>query len=179
MTDATASQTAGPYWHLIDFPAWADLLRADGPNAGMQGERIILTGRITDGDGAVVSDAMVEIWQADPEGRYDAGFHGFGRCATDADGVYRFVTVKPGAVPGPGNSTQAPHIVIAIFARGLMAGVTTRAYFAGDARLADDPILALVPQDRRGTLVARQDEPGLWRLDIRLQGEAETVFLAA
>lgn len=179
MTDATASQTAGPYWHLIDFPAWADLLRADGPNAGMQGERIILTGRITDGDGAVVSDAMVEIWQADPEGRYDAGFHGFGRCATDADGVYRFVTVKPGAVPGPGNSTQAPHIVIAIFARGLMAGVTTRAYFAGDARLADDPILALVPPDRRGTLVARQDEPGLWRLDIRLQGDGETVFLAA
>ena len=179
MTNATASQTAGPYWHMIDFPAWADLLRADGPNAGAQGERIILTGRITDGDGAVVPDAMVEIWQAGPDGRYDSGFHGFGRCATDADGVYRFVTVKPGAVPGPGNSTQAPHIVIAIFARGLMAGVTTRAYFAGDAQLADDPILALVPQDRRGTLVAHRDEAGSWRLDIRLQGEAETVFLAA
>jgi protocatechuate 3,4-dioxygenase alpha subunit len=178
MTDATASQTAGPYWHMIDYPEWADLLRAGGPNAGAAGERIILTGRITDGDGAVVPDAMVEIWQADPGGRYDAGFHGFGRCATDADGVYRFVTVMPGAVPGPGNSTQAAHIVIAIFARGLMSGVTTRAYFAGDARLERDPILALVPEERRGTLVARQDEPGLWRLDIRLQGDGETVFLS-
>lgn len=179
MTDATASQTAGPYWHMIDFPEWADLLRADGPNAGAAGERIILTGRITDGDGAVVRDAMVEIWQADPDGRYDSDFHGFGRCATDGEGAYRFVTVKPGAVPGPGNSTQAPHIVIAIFARGLMAGVTTRAYFAGDTRLADDPVLALVPATRRGTMVARAEGGGVWRLDIRLQGADETVFLAA
>ncbi len=179
MTDATASQTAGPFWHMIDFPEWADLLRADGPNAGAAGERIILTGRITDGDGAVVPDAMVEIWQADADGRYDSGFHGFGRCATDGDGVYRFVTLKPGAVPGPGNGTQAPHIVIAIFARGLMAGVMTRAYFSGDARLGDDPVLALVPQARRATLLARQQKSGLWRLDIRLQGEGETVFLAA
>ena len=87
MTDATASQTAGPYWHMIDFPEWADLLRADGPNANASGERITLTGRITDGDSAPCSDAMVEIWQADPEGRYDGEFHGFGRCATDANGV--------------------------------------------------------------------------------------------
>lgn len=178
MTNATASQTAGPYWHMIDFPEWADLLRAGGPNATAVGERIILTGRITDGTGAAVPDALVEIWQADAEGRYDSAFHGFGRCASDGDGMYRFVTLKPGAVPGPGNSTQAPHIVIAIFARGLMAGVTTRAYFAGDARLAEDPILALVPQARRGTLLARQ-EGGAWRLDIRLQGEGETVFLDA
>jgi protocatechuate 3,4-dioxygenase alpha subunit len=179
MANATASQTAGPFWHMIDFPEWADLLRADGPNAGAAGDRIILTGRITDGDGAVVPDAMVEIWQAGADGRYDSGFHGFGRCATDADGVYRFVTLKPGAVAGPGNSTQAPHITIAIFARGLMAGVTTRAYFAGDALLADDPVLALVQQARRSTLIAReQDEAGIWRLDIRLQGEGETVFLA-
>lgn len=179
MTHATASQTAGPYWHMIDFPEWADLLRADGPNAGAAGERIILTGRITDGSGAVVPDAMVEIWQADPEGRYDSGFHGFGRCASDAEGFYRFTTVKPGAVPGPGNSTQAPHIVITIFARGLMAGVTTRAYFAGDAGLAEDPVVALAPPDRRGTMIARDLGGGLWRLDIRLQGEGETVFLEA
>jgi protocatechuate 3,4-dioxygenase alpha subunit len=177
MTDATASQTAGPFWHMIDFPDWADLLRADGPNGGVQGERITLTGRITDGDGAVVPDAMVEIWQADAEGRYDGPFHGFGRCATDADGAYRFVTVRPGAVPGPGNATQAPHIVLAIFARGLMAGVMTRAYFAGDALLDDDPVLALVPAARRGTMVAQAEGGGVWRLDIRLQGEGETVFL--
>ncbi|MEO3471658.1 protocatechuate 3,4-dioxygenase subunit alpha [Roseomonas sp. CAU 1739] len=179
MTHATASQTAGPYWHMIDFPEWADLLRADGPNATAAGDRIILTGRITDGTGAVVPDALVEIWQADADGRYDSAFHGFGRCASDAEGVYRFVTLKPGAVPGPGNSTQAPHIVIAIFARGLMAGVTTRAYFAGDGRLTEDPILALVPQARRGTLIAQAAGGGAWRLDIRLQGEGETVFLEA
>lgn len=179
MTPATASQTAGPYWHMIDFPEWADLLRADGPNAGAAGQRIVLAGRITDGAGAAVADALVEIWQADADGRYDSGFHGFGRCATDADGAFRFVTVKPGAVPGPGNSTQAPHIVIAIFARGLMAGVTTRAYFAGDPLLAEDPVLSLVPQARRGTLVAREEGAGQWRLDIRLQGDGETVFLEA
>jgi protocatechuate 3,4-dioxygenase alpha subunit len=176
MTDATASQTAGPYWHMIDFPDWADLLRADGPNAGAAGERIVLTGRITDGGGAAVADAMVEIWQADADGRLDADFHGFGRCATDADGVYRFMTVKPGAVPGPGNSTQAPHVVIAIFARGLMAGLMTRAYFDGDGLLPEDPILACVPPARRGTLVAHAEGDGVWRLDIRLQGEGETVF---
>lgn len=177
MTPATASQTAGPYWHLIDFPAWADLLRADGPNAGIAGERITLRGTVTDGAGEAVADAMVELWQADPEGRYDGAFHGFGRCATDAQGGFRFVTVRPGPVPGPGNSTQAPHITLTIFARGLMRGLTTRAYFAGDAQLAEDPILALVPDARRDTLIARPDGEGSWRLDIRLQGEDETVFL--
>lgn len=176
MSRATASQTAGPYWHLIDFPAWADLLRPDGPNAGAAGERIVLTGMITDGRGAVVPDAMVEIWQAGPHGRYDGAFHGFGRCATDVEGRYRFITVKPGAVAGPGNSTQAPHVTITIFARGLMRGVSTRAYFAGDALLADDPILALVPDARRATLIAQPADAGTWRLDIRLQGEGETVF---
>ncbi len=177
MTHATASQTAGPYWHMIDFPQWADLLRAEGPNAAAKGERILLTGRITDGAGEAVPDAMVEIWQADPEGRYDSGFHGFGRCATDAEGRFRFVTLKPGAVPGPGNSTQAAHVVVTIFARGLMRGLVTRAYFAGDPRLDDDPVLALVPRARRGTLLARPAGDGEWRLDIRLQGEGETVFL--
>lgn len=177
MTSATASQTAGPYWHMIDFPEWADLLRAGGPNAYAAGERIVLTGRIADGTGAVVPDAMVEIWQADPEGRYDSRFHGFGRCATDAQGRYRFVTLRPGPVPGPGNGTQAAHVVITIFARGLMRGLVTRAYFAGDEALAQDPILALVPQARRGTMIARPVEGGEWRLDIRLQGEGETVFL--
>lgn len=178
MTAATASQTAGPYWHLIDFPEWADLLRANGPNAGFTGgERIILTGRITDGDGAPCSDAMVEIWQADPEGSYEGAFHGFGRCATDAEGRFRFVTVKPGPVRGRGNATQAPHVTLTLFARGLLTHLTTRLYFAGEALNATDPVLAAVPEARRGTLVAQPVGGGEWRLDIRLQGENETVFL--
>lgn len=177
MPIATASQTAGPFWHLIDVPAWADLLRADGPNAGAGGERITLAGRITDGDGAAVGDAMVEIWQADAEGRYDGAFQGFGRCATDAEGRFRFTTIKPGPVAGRGNALQAPHVALSIFARGLLAHVTTRLYFAGEALNATDPLLALVPEARRGTLIAREAEPGLWTLDIRLQGADETVFL--
>ncbi|WP_439595049.1 protocatechuate 3,4-dioxygenase subunit alpha [Falsiroseomonas sp.] len=174
---ATASQTAGPYWHMIDFPEWADLLRPGGPNDGVAGERITLTGRITDGDGAPCIDALVEIWQAGPDGTYDGGFHGFGRCATDADGTFRFATLKPGPVPGLGNATQAPHILVTIFARGLMKHVTTRAYFAGEALNAADPVLNLVEEGRRGTLIAQPAGAAAWRLDIRLQGEGETVFL--
>lgn len=165
---STAHQTAGPYWHLIDFPEWAELAR-DGA--------ITLTGRITDGTGAPVTDAMVEIWQAGPDGRYDGTFHGFGRCATDAEGGYRFRTLRPGPVPGRGNTLQAPHVQVAIFARGLMSHLTTRLYFAGEALNDSDPLLALVPQSRRATLVAREEAAGQWRLDIRLQGENETVFL--
>ncbi len=174
---ATAHQTAGPYWHMIDFPAWADLLRADGPNAGTQGERIVIEGTITDGDGALVTDAMVEIWHADPAGRYDADFQGFGRCATDAEGRFRFTTLKPGPVPGRGNTLQAPHVQIAIFARGLLSHVTTRLYFHGEGLNETDPLLALVPAERRPTLIAEPSAPGTWQLDIRLRGGAETVFL--
>lgn len=178
MTPATAHQTAGPYWHMIDFPEWADLLRADGPNAGVEGERITLTGRITDGDGAPVVDGLVEIWQAGPDGAYESGFHGFGRCATDAEGRYRFTTIKPGPVPGLGNATQAPHITVTLFARGLMKHVVTRAYFEGEALNATDPVLAMVEDPaRRATLVAKPQGDGVWTLDIVLQGEGETVFL--
>lgn len=178
MTPATAHQTAGPYWHMIDFPEWADLLRADGPNAGVEGDRITLTGRITDGDGAPVVDGLVEIWQAGPDGAYEAGFHGFGRCATDAEGRYRFTTIKPGPVPGLGNATQAPHITVTVFARGLMKHVVTRAYFEGEALNATDPILTMVDDPaRRATLVAKPQGAGVWNLDIVLQGEGETVFL--
>jgi protocatechuate 3,4-dioxygenase alpha subunit len=178
MTAATASQTAGPYWHLIDFPEWADLLRAGSGNENVPGERIRLTGRITDGDGAVVSDALVEIWQAGPDGRFDEAFHGFGRSATDGDGVFRFTTLKPGPVPGRGNATQAPHVEIAIFARGLMQHLVTRAYFEGEALNATDPVLGMIEDPaRRATLVAKPHGDGVWRLDIRLQGEGETVFL--
>lgn len=173
----TPSQTAGPYWHLIDFPEWADLTRAGSPNAGVAGERITLTGTVTDGDGAPCADAMIELWQAGPDGAYEAGFHGFGRCATDEAGRFRFATLKPGPVPGPGNSLQAPHITLAIFARGLMHHLTTRVYFAAEPLNEADPVLALVPEARRGTLLARAAAPGHWNLDIRLQGADETVFL--
>lgn len=172
MTTTSPSQTAGPYWHLIDHPEWADLLRNQPGHPA-----ITLTGRVTDGDGAPCGDAMVELWQAGPDGEYENGFHGFGRCATDPDGVFRFTTTRPGPVRGPGNTTQAPHITLSIFARGMMNHVTTRAYFAGEPRNETDPILGLVPADRRGTMLARETAPGTWNLDIRLQGDGETVFL--
>ncbi len=124
---------------------------------------------MTDGHGRTVAGRC--------RSRYDSGFHGFGRCATDAQGRFCFATLKPGPVAGPGNGIQAPHVALTIFARGLMRGLVTRAYFAGDARLAEDPILALVPRQRRATLIAQPDGQGAWRLDIRLQGEGETVFL--
>jgi protocatechuate 3,4-dioxygenase alpha subunit len=169
---ATAQQTAGPYWHMIDFPEWADATRF-----GAEGPRITLTGVIRDGAAAPVTDAMVEIWHADPAGRYDAEFQGFGRCRTDAEGRFRFTTLKPGPVPGRGNAMQAPHVLLAIFARGLMRHLLTRLYFAGEALNETDPLLALVPEARRPTLIARESEPGVWTLDIRLQGEGETVLL--
>lgn len=172
MTTTSPAQTAGPYWHLIDHPQWADLLR-DQPGH----PPITLTGRITDGAGVPCGDAMVELWQAGPDGAYESGFHGFGRCATDAHGVFRFITTRPGPVPGPGNSLQAPHITLAVFARGLMHHVTTRAYFDAEPLNDADPILALVPEGRRRTMLARETSPDVWTLDIRLQGENETVFL--
>ena len=181
MTAATASQTAGPYWHLIDHPDWADLLRPGGPNAEAAGERITLAGRVTDGEGAPCADMLVELWQADPEGCYEGAFHGFGRCGTDREGRFRFTTLKPGPVPVGtgvrGNAAQAPHVVLSLFARGLLKPLVTRLYFAGEALNAEDPLLASLPPARRGTLLAQPAGPGEWRLDIRLQGEGETVFL--
>lgn len=174
---STAHQTVGPYWHLLEYEGWNDLLREGGPNAGVTGKPITLTGRITDGAGAPVTDALVEIWQADPEGRYDGPFHGFGRTCTDEAGRFRFRTVKPGPVPGRGNATQAPHVQLQLFARGLLRHLTTRAYFAGEVLNDRDPLLALVPQERRLTLIAQPAAPGEWVLDIRLRGDGETVFL--
>ncbi len=171
MSTATASQTIGPYWHLIEDETWADLTRF-----GATGERIMLTGTIRDGDGAPCPGTCVEIWQADPAA--SDSFPGFGRANTDAAGTFRFVTLRPGPVPGLGNTLQAPHIAIRIFARGLMAGVVTRAYFEGDALNDSDPLLTSIDDPAlRGTLVAGQDAPGVWRLDIRLQGDGETLFL--
>ncbi|MCW8084431.1 protocatechuate 3,4-dioxygenase subunit alpha [Sabulicella glaciei] len=174
---STAHQTVGPYWHLLEYEGWNDLLREDGPNTGMAAEAITLAGRVTDGAGAPVTDAQIEIWQAGPDGRYDGSFHGFGRARTDEAGRFRFRTVKPSPVPGRGNATQAPHIQLQVFARGLLRHLTTRAYFAGEALNGTDPLLAVVPEERRGTLIAQPGAPGEWVLDIRLRGDGETVFL--
>lgn len=171
MPAATANQTIGPYWHLIEDPTWADLTRF-----GAQGERIVLTGTVRDGAAAPVSDAAIEIWQSSPAASDD--FPAFGRCRTDATGAFRFVTLKPGAVSGPGNAQQAPHIAITILARGLLHGLTTRLYFEGEALNETDPILSLIEDEaRRRTLIARRVSPDTWNLDIHLQGDAETVFM--
>ena len=173
MTPASASQTAGPYWHLIDHPEWADLTR----HGDAAGERIVLTGRILDGEGAPVTDAMVEIWQADAEGSFEGAFHGFGRCATDATGTWRFTTIRPGPVRGPGNAVQAPHVVLTIFARGLLRQLVTRLYFGGEPMNVADPVLDAAGSAGRETMIAEPEGGDVWRLDIRLQGPGETVFL--
>jgi protocatechuate 3,4-dioxygenase alpha subunit len=171
MTSATASQTIGPYWHLLEDPSWADLTRFGAP-----GEKITLTGAVLDGDGKPCGDACVEMWQSDPAA--SDRFPGFGRSNTDSQGVYRFTTVKPGAVPGRGNTQQAPHIALCILSRGLMRGLVTRAYFQGEALNETDPLLMSIEEPaRRATLIATPAGAATWRMDIRLQGDSETVFL--
>jgi protocatechuate 3,4-dioxygenase, alpha subunit len=185
----TPSQTVGPFFHLaLDRPDWADLT-ADNP----RGERIVVAGRVTDGDGAPVADACLELWQANATGRYahpddartdhplDPNFRGFGRVSTDADGGFRFTTIRPGPVPGRGNALQAPHINVAIFARGLLKQLFTRIYFVDEAANSGDPVLQSIddPVVRQTLIAARYDGPGsstAYRFDIVLQGERETAF---
>jgi protocatechuate 3,4-dioxygenase alpha subunit len=171
----TGSQTIGPFWHLIEHPEWADLTRF-----GAAGTRITLIGRVTDGDGNPVTDAAVELWQADP--RADERFPGFGRCRTDGNGNFSFTTLKPGPVPGRGNAQQAPHLAITLHARGLLKHLVTRAYFADDPLNETDPLLSSIDDPkRRATLIAQPDGERQWRFNIRLQrgagAEAETIFL--
>ncbi len=190
----TPSQTVGPFFAYALTPtgryAIADLAGADLVTDDAAGARIRIIGRLLDGDGLPVSDAMIEIWQADGAGRYpghdpalsNARFKGFGRCETGREGAFAFRTVKPAGVPGPDGARQAPHVNVGVFARGLLRRVSTRLYFEDEPANAEDPILALVPAERRATLVARREtdsgEP-VYRLDIRLQGEHETVFFEA
>jgi protocatechuate 3,4-dioxygenase alpha subunit len=148
-----------------------------GPDTiGAEGEKIRLIGTITDGDGAPVSDACVEIWQPDPPATDD--FIGWGRCGSDAERNFHFLTLRPGPVPGAGNRQQAPHFAITLFARGLLKGLVTRAYFEDEPLNESDPLLSSIDDPRRrATLIAKRVDPTTWRLDIRLQGEGETVFL--
>lgn len=185
----TPSQTVGPFFHLgLDRPEWSDLTRGNP-----KGERIVVAGRVLDGDRAPVPDALIELWQANAAGRYnhpddpqtdkplDPGFRGYGRSATDADGNFRFVTIRPGPVPGRGNTLQAPHLNLAIFGRGLLKQLFTRVYFADAAENAADPLLLAIddPAQRRTLLATRQEDgpPPTYRFDIVLQGAGETVFL--
>lgn len=172
MSVATAFQTIGPYWHLLEHAEQADLTRF-----GAAGEKLTLVGRIIDGAGAAVADAAVELFQASPAS--SESFPGWGRGRTDASGEYRFTTIKPGPLPGRGNSIQAPHFALNIFARGILTRLYTRAYFAGEPLNATDPLLALVEDPaRRATLIATPDGIAVWRKDIVLQGAGETVFIA-
>jgi protocatechuate 3,4-dioxygenase, alpha subunit len=190
MSGITPSQTVGPYFAIALTPGgydWSPTVGNDLVTPDASGERIRIEGRVLDGDGNPVNDAMIEVWQADSAGRYahpadkranpNAAFKGFGRTGTDERGAYSFETIRPGAVAGS-NGPQAPHIVVAVFARGMLRQCYTRLYFS-DAKNDGDPVLGLVPQERRSTLVAQRRDGGghpVYRFDIRLQGEGETVF---
>lgn len=191
------SQTAGPYVHIGCLPNYSgiDGVYAEDPGSRMvdantQGERITIRGKICDGDGASLTDAVIEAWQADAAGLYaspedgrneaDATFGGWGRQACDPEnGEYRFDTIKPGQVPYPDGRSQAPHITLWIVARGINVGLHTRLYFAdeADANAADPVLEQIEPAARRETLLARADGEGGYRFDIYLQGPRETVFL--
>ena len=192
MSNITPSQTVGPYFKYGLTPgndyAWNDAFGNDLVTADVSGERIRIVGQVFDGDGKVIPDSMLEIWQADAQGRFanpqdtrampNAAFRGFGRCGTDAKGGFEFRTIKPGPVPGPGGKPQAPHILMAVFARGMTQQTITRIYLGGEAANAADPILALVPADRRATLIAAREQGDVltYRFDVHLQGDRETVF---
>lgn len=170
------------------FPAEHYVLNDPAPNAPPQGDLIEIVGLVLDGKGDPVPDAMVEIWQANSAGRYssaaddraelplDPNYIGFGRSSTSENGEYRFRTIRPGRVPAPGNSLQAPHIAFSVFGRGLLKRLVTRLYFEDGEGNGSDPVLSLVPESCRSSLISTRDGQGRWRFDIILQGERETVF---
>jgi protocatechuate 3,4-dioxygenase alpha subunit len=183
----TPSQTVGPFF-AIGLP-WPD-----GPFVVPEGTpgAITITGRVTDGAGDPVPDALVETWQAGPDGGFGhpddlrrpaagagtVGCRGFGRCPTDDDGRYRIITVRPAALPAGDGAAEAPHIDVSVFARGLLDRVVTRIYFPDepDANAADPVLCTITERLRRNTLIAAAAGPGAYRFDIRLQGDGETVF---
>ena len=194
MAELTPFQPVGPYFHVMldGLGRVAVLAGADA-----RGERITVEGVLRDGAGAPMPDGMIEIWQADCEGRYahpedprgasaDPQFWGYGRMDTDDAGRFRFDTIKPGPVPAPDGTLsagtperrslmQAPHILVSVYAPGILKRWVTRMYFEDEAANSTDPVLQLVPADRRHTLIAKRDG-STYRFDIALQGQDETVF---
>ena len=185
MTEAVRETERGGHFGPVDGAGWTMQAAEAEP---VVGERVRVEGQVLDGNGEAIVDALVEIWGADGEGRYagrdpalaNAAFKGFGRCALDQTGHFAFDTVKPGPVAGPDGARQAPHLSVSVFARGILRRLHTRLYFDDEGTAnAADPVLALVPEARRATLIAaRQDRPtgSVYRFEIVLQGENETVF---
>ena len=199
----TPAQTLGPFFRqgllrtrsVFQVPGLCederDVFDNELAAPGAFGEPIIIEGSVYDGLLVPIGDALLEAWQANGHGRYhhpldpsgkeiDPRFRGFGRAATDVRGAYSFVSVKPGPVLGPSGTLQAPHVSLVLGARGMTRHAFTRVYFEGDVPLADDPVLASVPEPRRHTLVARhsgvREGATVYRFDVFLQGERETVF---
>ncbi len=182
---STPSQTVGPYFAI----GLAKMVLTDLAAPGVEGERITIQGRVIDGDSIPIPDAVLEIWQANSHGRYnhpedvqqnpiEAAFLGWGRIPTDSNGAFRLTTIKPGCVPGPGGTTQAPHLVVAIGMRGLLKHLVTRIYFPNEPANEADPVLNLVDATRRSTLIARElpGQRGVLEWNVICQGETETVF---
>lgn len=187
MSGQTPSQTVGPYFSIGLIKGGENVL----VNEQCQGQRIIVEGRVLDGNSEPVTDAMVEIWQADANGVYaheadprqakaDPHFYGFGRSETVDAGRFWFRTIRPGAVTAEDSVVYAPHINVMVFARGMLIHAITRIYFEDEQANAGDPVLAQLPAARRETLIARREQAadGVVRyvMDIVLQGERETVF---
>jgi protocatechuate 3,4-dioxygenase alpha subunit len=179
----TPSQTVGPFFHLaLPFAGGTRLVR---PNTA--GTPVVIEVTVLDGAGAPVPDALIEVWQANAFGRHahpddrqdrvlDPTFDGFGRAATNELGRFTIETIKPGPVPGPGGESQAPHLLLGVFARGILTRLVTRLYFGDEPSTETDPILRLVPPERRGTLIATLAGENRYRFEIVLQGDSETVF---
>jgi protocatechuate 3,4-dioxygenase, alpha subunit len=184
----TASQTVGPFFRIGLEPLYVpSVVGSDVP-----GERVTIRGRVVDGDGNPVLDAVLETWQADAHGKYahpedtrprpaTPGFTGFGRVPTDDQGQFTLTTIKPGRVAGPGAFVQAPHLVVLLFMRGLLRHLVTRMYFPDEPGNDADPILRLVPPVRRGTLIAQRSpqDAAVLVWNVSLQGADETVFFDA
>jgi protocatechuate 3,4-dioxygenase alpha subunit len=181
---ASTSQTVGPFF--IIGCTW--LNRSEIAGEGVAGERVTIGGRVVDGDGKPVPEALLEIWQANSQGKYahpddtqnkqiEPGFQGFGRIPTDDEGRFRFTTIKPGPVPGPDGKPQAPHLGVSVFARGLLRRLVTRIYFPDEGGNSEDYVLNLVEPERRGTLIAKKtSSSGSLEWNVMLQGDGETVF---
>jgi protocatechuate 3,4-dioxygenase alpha subunit len=182
---ASTWQTVGPFFSIGLKPRYVTDIA--GPNAA--GERVVIAGRVFDGDDSPIPDAVLEIWQANTHGRYahpedmqekplDAGFLGYGRIPTDDNGAFAITTIKPGSVSGPAGLPQAPHLAVSLMMRGLLRRLTTRIYFPNEALNERDEILRLVEPARRKTLllIREPERVGHFRWDVHMQGEAETVF---